>query len=270
MTDQEIRDRLSLYKFYHIIPLTETISTPGNPLYLPAQHLYLKYMRTLDFQGKRVLDIGCRDGLFSFEAEKRGAAEVIGIDNDLSKPAVEFLIPFFQSRIKMVQMNLYDLQPETFGLFDVILFPGVLYHLRYPFWALRIVRELLNKDGILLIETAIWNRERDNSLLFCPTGKESPYEPSSCTFFNIKALTDTLHVMGFDVFGHDCLPAKKGWSAWRKESAGRLYFLLNGRQRPIRDVTRCVMAARFNGIDKESRYLQYWESTHSIHSKIGG
>jgi tRNA (mo5U34)-methyltransferase len=42
-------------------------------------------------RGKRVIDIGCRDGMFSFEAERMGAAEVTGIDNDLSTAAVEFL-----------------------------------------------------------------------------------------------------------------------------------------------------------------------------------
>ena len=65
-----------------------------------------------------MLDIGCRDGLFAFEAESMGASEVIGIDNDLSKAAVEFLIPFLKSKVTMYEMNLYDLKPETFGLFD--------------------------------------------------------------------------------------------------------------------------------------------------------
>jgi hypothetical protein len=61
-----------------------------------------------DLAGKRVLDIGCRDGLFSFEAEKMGAQEVLGIDNDLSPGATEFLIPWFQSKVRMQAVNLYD------------------------------------------------------------------------------------------------------------------------------------------------------------------
>ena len=63
-------------------------------------------------KGKRVLDIGCRDGIYSFEAEKMGAKEVIGIDNDISKPALEFLIPYFNSKVKMFEMNLFDLKEE--------------------------------------------------------------------------------------------------------------------------------------------------------------
>jgi hypothetical protein len=46
--------------------------------------------------------------------------------------ATEFLIPFFKSKVRMLQQNLQDLKAQELGLFDVILFPGVLYHLRYP------------------------------------------------------------------------------------------------------------------------------------------
>jgi SAM-dependent methyltransferase len=116
MTDAEIREAIAPYKFYHVIPLTETLSTPGDPAHTPAQDLFMKHLKTLDLKGKRVLDIGCRDGLFSFAAESMGAAEVIGIDNDLSKGATEFLIPFFKSKVRMLQQNLYDLKAQGIGV----------------------------------------------------------------------------------------------------------------------------------------------------------
>ena len=37
----------------------------------------------------------------------------------------------------MYQKNLYDLKEEDYGKFDIIIFAGVLYHLRYPFQALK-------------------------------------------------------------------------------------------------------------------------------------
>jgi tRNA (mo5U34)-methyltransferase len=199
MNETELQQVLARYAFYHIIKLTDTISTPGNPVYVPAQNLCMKCLKSIDVKGKRVLDIGCRDGLFSFAAESMGAAEVVGIDNDLSKAATEFLIPFFNSKVRMHQMNLYDLKPESFGQFDVVIFPGVLYHLRYPFWGLRAIRDILKIGGHLLIETAIWVGERNNSMLFCPIGEDSPYAPdeTSCTFFNEKGLVDTLTSLGF-------------------------------------------------------------------------
>ena len=101
MNENEIRQEMSKYNFYHIIQLTDNISTPGNPLFVPAQkNLCMKYLKSLDLKGKRVLDIGCRDGLFSFAAESMGAAEVVGIDNDIGKPVTDFLIPFFESKVK--------------------------------------------------------------------------------------------------------------------------------------------------------------------------
>ena len=51
-----------------------------------------------------------------------GATEVIAIDNDISKPAVEFFDPLFNSKVKMHEMNLFDLNEKSFGKFDVIIF----------------------------------------------------------------------------------------------------------------------------------------------------
>ncbi|MBN1465148.1 DUF1698 domain-containing protein [candidate division KSB1 bacterium] len=270
MTEQEILDKISHYKFYHIIPLTETIATPGNPVYLPAQNLCLRMMEKLDFRDKRVLDVGCRDGLYSFKAESLGAREVIGIDNDLSLPATEFLIPFFNSKIKMVQINLYDLTATKFGLFDIILFPGVLYHLRYPFWGLRILRDILKLGGDLIIETAIWRGESRNAFLFCPIEAESPYEPSSCTFFNEKGLLDTLTSLGFTAQAIRYVPESSGFSRRRKEWLRQMKTCLSGNRPPIRQVSRAVLHCTYRGIDRHSRYITYWEGEHAIHSTIGG
>ena len=271
MTEEEILKNIARYKFYHIIKLTETISTPGNPIYVPAQNLCLRAMEELDFRQKSVLDIGCRDGLFSFKAEERGALRVIGIDNDLSIPATEFLIPYFHSRVKMHQKNLYDLKHDTFGQFDIVLFPGVLYHLRYPFWGLKVIRDVLKPGGDLIIETAIWCGESQNAFLFCPIDEASPYEPSSCTFYNEKGLIDTLVTLGFETKAVDYVPEKKSPSHLRKRLKRIFKTCLSlGHQPPIRHVRRAVFRCKFHGVDADSRYIQYWEDTHNIHSEIGG
>jgi 2-polyprenyl-3-methyl-5-hydroxy-6-metoxy-1,4-benzoquinol methylase len=196
---EKIQSQLSNYNFYHIIQVLEGVYTQGRENLVPVQQVPLNMLRTVDLTGKRVLDIGCRDGLFSFEAERLNAKEIIGIDNDLSRGAIEFLIPHFQSQVQMHEMNLFDLHPDRFGVFDFILFVGVLYHLRYPFWALRLIRDVLSENGYLLIETGIYIDENQKAILFCPIGSESPYEPSSCTFFNLKGLTDTLFSLGLIV-----------------------------------------------------------------------
>lgn len=196
MGNTDLEQKISQYNFYHIIEVAEGIYTKGRENLVRLQQVPLNMLRDVSPAGKRVLDVGCRDGLFSFEAEKLGAIEVIGIDNDLSRGAIEFLIPHFQSKVLMYEMNLLELLPETFGEFDLVLFIGVLYHLRYPFWALKLIRDVLREDGTLILETGVYIDDNQQAMLFCPIASESPYEPSSCTFFNLKGLIDTLFSMG--------------------------------------------------------------------------
>jgi SAM-dependent methyltransferase len=270
MNDKEIQEAITKYKFYHIIQLTENIATPGAAVFAPAQNLCMKHLKSLDLKGKHVLDIGCRDGLFSFAAERMGATRVIGIDNDLSRPAIEFLIPFFNSKIKMEQMNLYDLRPETFGSFDVVIFPGVLYHLRYPFWSLKVIRDIMKVGGHLLIETAIWEGARNNAMLFCPVGEESPYEPSSCTFFNEKGLLDTLKSMGFKTLSIEYLPLPRSRGLRRvKHAIWRLGRRIKDGFEMLQPVTRAVFHCTFLGYVADSLLVQYWEKTHDFHTQHG-
>jgi SAM-dependent methyltransferase len=201
-------------------------------------------LRRLPVRGKRVLDVGCRDGLFSFEAERQGASEVIGIDNDLSPAAVEFLIPHFASRVKMHAMNVLDLRPDDFGKFDLVIFAGVLYHLRYPFHALRLLRDVMNDGAVLLLETALYTVHEDAPLLYCPVGSEGPYEATSVTFFNLKGLTATLRSFGINVCST---------------------HYLNGHTAPI---DRCTIVCEFHTalIDEDLR--RYWDNTHELSSNF--
>ncbi len=66
--EAQITQELEKHKFYHIIQLTENLSTSGNNVAVPMQEVPLRALRTLDLKDKRVLDIGCRDSLFCFEA----------------------------------------------------------------------------------------------------------------------------------------------------------------------------------------------------------
>ena len=136
---------------------------------------------------------------FHFMQKKKGASEVVGIDNDLSKGATEFLIPYFNSKVKMYQKNLYDLTEKDYGKFDIIIFVGVLYHLRYPFYSFKKIKDILTKDGKLVIETGVFLDDNKRAILYCPIEDDSEYEKTSCTFFNVKGITDSLRSMGIFV-----------------------------------------------------------------------
>lgn len=252
LNEAEIIEKIQNYSWYHTIELTPTIKTPGYEAYLPIQEIPLQVLRMLELKDGRVLDIGCRDGLFCFEAEKLGAKEVIGIDNDLSKGAVEFLIPYFESKVKMYELNLFDLKPETFGTFDLVIFCGVLYHLRYPFWGIKIIRDILNPGGTVIIETGVMLNQDNLPLLWCPTRNESPYEPTSCTFFNLKGLTDTLLSMGFHIEHVELL---KGYSQTE---------IITFADTIIMD--RATLLCTFKPEIIEEKVSNYWDKTHKMHS----
>ena len=281
MDKNEILEAIARYKFYHIIQLTETISTPGWADAVPAQNLCLKHLESLDLKGKHVLDIGCRDGLFSFKAECIGADQVVGIDKDLSEPATQFLIPFFNSKVQMRQLNLYDLKPDTFGLFDIIVFPGVLYHLRYPFWGLKVIRDVMKVGGHLLIETAIWHGEPEKSCVVCPLGHEGPYDsdPTSCTFFNEKGLVDTMKSLGFETVNIEYLTKStenragarpiKGFVRQKIKEIIKNMLLKKGFTKSNLWTDRCVFHLIYRGYDQDSWDSRYWEKTHDVHTKHG-
>lgn len=268
--ERSLREELARYQFYHVIQLTETVSTPGwdHPVVRRNQRMMIEAMRQLDLRGKRVLDVGCRDGLFSFEAETLGAKEVVGIDNDLSPGAVEVLIPFLRSKVRMAELNVNDLSPEHFGRFDVILCAGLLYHLRFPFWGLQRLRDVLKPGGTLLLETAIVHDDHPHALLYCPVGAESPYEPTSCSFFNVKGLCDSLHSLGFAVeravyLHSDPQHLRRYWPRFKRRLKALFGF---GKGLCVDRAVYACQAGPVGAAIASERVLEYWHGRHRIHT----
>src|SRR5436190_4737290 len=89
-----------------------------------------------DLRGKTVLDIGCNAGFYSIEMKRRGADRVLGVDFDetyLSQ--ARFAAEVCSADIEFRQLSVYDVG-KLGEKFDVVLFLGVLYHLRHPLLAL--------------------------------------------------------------------------------------------------------------------------------------
>ncbi|HZO07355.1 MAG TPA: class I SAM-dependent methyltransferase [Solirubrobacterales bacterium] len=134
--------------WYHRIEVMPGLTTPGvNDSQLVLRALDLP----ADLSGLRVLDIGTRDGFFAFECERRGA-EVTAVDY---MPAEETGFPVARellgSQVDFVQENVYELSYEKYGGFDLVLFLGVLYHLRDPMLALDRIWDVCR--GRLIVET---------------------------------------------------------------------------------------------------------------------
>lgn len=108
-----------------------------------------------DASGLRVLDVGCSDGYFSFEMERRGA-EVVAVDF-VPEDATGFALArrVLGSRVEYRVDNVYRLSPDRHGTFDVVLFLGVLYHLRKPLAGLDAIRSVLREGGSLFLATLL-------------------------------------------------------------------------------------------------------------------
>ena len=158
--EKEDIEKMNTMKWYHKIELDKGIVTPGydfDDLWLPLK----EEMSKVDFGNKKVLDIGCWDGLWSFEAEKLGAAEVFATDihnqrsfSEQGSITFEFAKKHLKSKVKYREASVYDIDHYFQNQFDIVIFFGVLYHLRYPQLGIAKIRNSLKKGGILLMETA--------------------------------------------------------------------------------------------------------------------
>ena len=100
-----------------------------------------------DLRGKRVLDVGAWDGWFSFECERRGA-EVVAVDCvalDTFLEARELL----GSKVEYLTLDVTELSARRLGRFDIVLFFGVLYHLRHPLLGLEKAVELATDRALI-------------------------------------------------------------------------------------------------------------------------
>ncbi len=122
-----------------------------------------------DLAGWKVLDIGCNAGFYSFELAKRGA-RVTGIDLDphyLAQANWARSQFGLEERVAFKQMQVYDLA-QVEETFDLVLFMGVFYHLRYPLLALDIVAQkvkgLLVFQTLTLPGTEVWEDTSDRPI----------------------------------------------------------------------------------------------------------
>ena len=102
-----------------------------------------------DLRGKSVLDIGCNGGFYCIEMKRRGAERVVGIDSDECYLAqARFAAEVSGVDIELRELSVYDVA-KIGSSFDVVLFMGVLYHLRYPLLALDLIHEHVAKDLLI-------------------------------------------------------------------------------------------------------------------------
>lgn len=138
----ELRRRIAeLGPWFHNLRLDGVMTAPDHFLGDFPGNLWRRLSSLLpaDLSGRSVLDIGCNAGFYSIAAARRGAARVVGIDSDERYLAQARLAAEVSGvELELRRMTVYDV-PQLRERFDLVVFMGVLYHLRYPLLALDLV-----------------------------------------------------------------------------------------------------------------------------------
>lgn len=149
MTTEQIRRRVrELGDWFHNLDLGGVQTAPDHFLgdYPAIKWRQFASAIPADLRGKTVLDIGCNAGYYSIEMKRRGADRVVGIDSDEGYLAqARFAAEVCGTEVELRQLSVYDVA-KLGERFDIVLFLGVLYHLRHPLLALDLLREHVAGD----------------------------------------------------------------------------------------------------------------------------
>jgi tRNA (mo5U34)-methyltransferase len=153
LVQAEIQRRVAeLGPWFHDLDLQGVRTAPDHFLHGYPEKKYRRFAHVIpeDLTGKSVLDIGCNAGFYSFEMKRRGASRVLGIDHD-----TRYLE---QARFAASVLGIKDIEfrrGEVWDVgalgerFDLVIFMGVLYHLRHPLLALDLIHEHVAGDLLL-------------------------------------------------------------------------------------------------------------------------
>ena len=222
--------------WWHSIDLGGGVVTPGSKsakvLAGEAATLNLG-----DLRGKSVLDIGAWDGYFSFAAERAGAERVVALDHwtwsmDLAgyaayrekaladkvtlippdehpdlwhpdtlpgKAGIDLAREALGSKVETIVGDVLDpeFDLDALGQFDVVLYLGVLYHVKHPLLALERLAQITR--GALIVETQAETFRGLEKKAICRffEGSELNGDPSNWWVYNTKALVDLCRAAGF-------------------------------------------------------------------------
>lgn len=160
----EVRRRIeALGDWFHNLHLLGVSTAPNHFLgdYPASKWNHIQSALPARLDGLTVLDIGCNAGFHALECKRRGAARVVGIDAgarylEQARLASEIL----GLDVEWREMSVYSLA-EWKEQFDIVLFLGLFYHLRYPVYALDMVVKKVRRTLVFQTMTrGVENPER--------------------------------------------------------------------------------------------------------------
>ncbi len=176
-----LETRVKEINWYHTLDLGGGVRTHG---VFDHRAILDDYPVPSRLDGLRVLDVATFDGYWAFEMERRGASEVVALDvscaRELDLPRkqrtamtdAQLDAPFgrgfslaheaYGSKVKRIEMSVYDLSAKQLGTFDLVHTGSLLLHLKNPVLALERIREVSGGQAVF---TDCYNRKLPFNLM---------------------------------------------------------------------------------------------------------
>jgi len=222
LTTEEIRQRVEeLGEWFHNLDLRGVQTAPDHFLGDYPQTKWQRFSASIpkDLTGKSVLDVGCNAGFYSLQMKRRGAARVVAIDTDEQYLAqARFAAKVSNAEIEFHNLSVYrvaDLREQ----FDLVLFMGVLYHLRHPLLALELLHEHAVRDLMVTQSLLRGSKETTNLSSDYPFWEQDAFnddafprmhfvekrfanDPTNWWIPNRACFEAMLHSTGFEILDH--------------------------------------------------------------------
>jgi tRNA (mo5U34)-methyltransferase len=243
-----LRDQVAALEWYHTLELAPELVTPG---WLDHRSVLPRIPLPKSLAGKRCLDVGTFNGFWAFELERRGAAEVVGVDvldphrwdwpvgsseetvaalarRMASGDGFSIAHRALGSHVRRLDLSVYDLDPREIGRFDFVYVGSLLVHLRDPVRALERVRQVCDGTMILVDGVDLPLTVRHPRL---PAARLDGDGRPWWWWPNVSALRRAVLAAGFELLAKPRLifvPPGRGWNPPRLDP--RLLRSREGRQ----------------------------------------
>jgi tRNA (mo5U34)-methyltransferase len=205
------QEQVDQFKWWHSIDFGNgTVSKGAKTLDMLKAEFDIVFRHGVD--GRRIIDIGAWDGAFSFEAMNRGATDVLATDGFIwankapwvsTKEPFDFANAALGGRVRSLTADIYNMDSGVTRPAHVVLFLGVLYHLKHPLWALERVAEMTRDYAVIETETR-FNTADAPIMQFFPH-REMNGDRSNWCAPNVQCVVAWLETVGFRAV--ECAPS---------------------------------------------------------------
>jgi tRNA (mo5U34)-methyltransferase len=258
--------------WWHSIDLGHGVVTPGAK---SLSHITreLESLRLPDLRGKSVLDIGAYDGYYSFAAERLNAARVVALDRfawSIDLPAAERYrreckakgvdprpveetpnwkpetLPgkrgfdtahsALHSKVEVMVDEFMTMDVAPLGIFDVVLYLGVLYHMEDPLRSLKRLAGVTRELAVIETHAVALPGYEHLELSEFYSSSQLNRDPSNWWGPNLKALVGLCRAAGFTRVEIVAGRMPRGWKQRLKQAAIALLSYLTRRPYHFRAV----------------------------------